>query len=122
MIRSYCRLVRTHVDRQYSSVVQKTMTYINANLSANLSLSGLAALMQVTPGYLSTVFHREAGFTLTQYIADQRMKAAMQLLRTTRLQVQSIAQLCGFSDPNYFGKQFRRACGMTPLAYRRENA
>jgi len=121
MIRAYCRLVRTHAGGQYSAVVQKTMTYINANLSANLSLSELASLMQITPGYLSTVFHRETGLTLTRYIAEQRMKAALQLLRMTRLQVQSIAQLCGFSDPNYFSKQFRRCYGMTPMQYRREN-
>lgn len=44
------------------------------------------------------------------------MKAALQLLTTTRLQVQTIAQLCGFADPNYFGKTFRRFYGVTPPA------
>ena len=49
-----------------------------------------------------------------------RMKAALQLLKSTRLQVQSIAQLCGYSDPNYFTRQFRRFYGVTPLQYRRD--
>lgn len=122
MIRSYCRLVRTHSGKHYSAVVQKTLAYIDANLSGDLSLTTLADLMQVTPGYLSTLFHRETGGTLAAHITAQRMKAALQLLRSTRLQVQSIAQLCGFSDPNYFARQFKRLYGTTPQAYRRTSA
>ncbi len=118
MIRAYCRLVRTHSGQQYSAVVQKTLTFIDANLSGDLSLSVLAGLMQITPGYLSTLFHRETGHTLAEHITGQRMKVALQLLRSTRLQVQTIAQLCGFSDPNYFSKQFKRIYQVTPLQYR----
>lgn len=120
MIRNYCRLVRTHAGLHYSAIVQKTQTYISANLSADLSLTTLAELMNVSPGYLSTLFHQETGQTLTQYITDQRMKTALQLLSSSRLQVQTIAQLCGFSDPNYFGKQFKRHYGFTPAKYRQE--
>ncbi len=122
MIRAYCRLVRTHASAHYSALVQKTIVYIDANLSSDLSLTTLAAHMSVSPGYLSTLFHRETGESLTDYILSLRMRAALQLLSTTRLQVQTIAQLCGFSDPNYFGKLFRKHCGMTPLQYRREQA
>lgn len=120
MIRTYCRLVRTHSHRHYSAIVQKCLTYIEANLSGDLSLATLAGLLQVSPSYLSALFHRETGRTLADHIADVRMKAALQLLRTTQLQVQSIAQLTGFSDPNYFGKRFRQFYGVTPLQYRRE--
>ena len=122
MIRAYCRLVRTRAGIRYSAVVQKTLTYVEANLSGDLSLTSLARLMKVTPGYLSTIFHRETGRTLAGYITDRRMTAALQQLKTTRLQVQTIAQLCGFSDPNYFGKQFKRYYGVTPLQYRKEGS
>lgn len=120
MIRSYCRLVRTHAGNQYSAVVQKTLTYIDANLSSELSLRCLAKMMQVSAGYLSSLFHRETGTTLASHINTQRMKAALQLLRSTRLQIQTVAQLSGFTDPNYFGKLFKRYYGVTPLQYRRE--
>ncbi len=120
MIRAYCRLVHTHAGQHYASTIQKTITYIDANLSSDLSLSGLARLMQVSPGYLSTLFHRETGRTLAEHINTQRMKAALQLLKTTRLQIQTVAQLSGFADPNYFGKLFKRHYGVTPLQYRKE--
>ncbi len=122
MIRAYCRLVRTQASQHYSAIVQKTLTYIGANLSGDLSLSALAGLMGVSDGYLSALFHRETGQALGAYITAQRMKAALQLLGTTHLQVQTIAELCGFSDPNYFGKLFRKHYGMTPLKYRQEQA
>lgn len=122
MIRGYCRLVRTHAGNQYSAVVQKTLTYIDANLSSDLSLNTLAQLMKISPGYLSSLFHRETGHTLAEYITGLRLKAALQMLKTTRLQVQTVAHLSGFSDPNYFSKQFKRIYGVTPLQYRREQA
>ena len=120
MIRAYCRLVCTHACNSCSAIVQKVRTYIDANLSGDLSLTTLAALMQVTPSYLSTLFHRETGHTLARYITQVRMKAALQLLHTTRLQIQNIAQLCGFGDPNYFSKQFKRHYGIPPQQYQRE--
>ncbi|MBQ8655268.1 MAG: helix-turn-helix domain-containing protein [Clostridia bacterium] len=120
MIRSYCRLVHRQGKRHYAAAVQKTLTYIDANLSGDLSLNSLAALMQLSPGYLSALFHRETGRTLAEYINAQRMKAALQLLKSTHLQIQTVAQLSGFADPNYFGKLFKRCYGVTPQQYRRE--
>jgi len=120
MIRGYCRLVRTHTSQHYPSAVQKTLTYIDANLSGDLSLRSLASLIKVSPGYLSALFHRETGRTLAEHITTQRMKAALQLLRSTRLQIQTVAQLSGFADPNYFSRQFKRLYGVTPLQYRSE--
>ncbi len=120
MIRSYCRLVRAHAGNQYSAVVQKTLAYIDGNLSGELSLHSLAAMMQVSPGYLSTLFHRETGETLAAHITAQRMKIAMQLLKSTRLQIQTVAQLSGYQDPNYFSKLFKQTYGVPPLQYRKE--
>lgn len=121
MIRGYCRLVHKHTGRNYTATVQKTLAYIDTNLSGDLSLGTLAEQMKVSPGYLSALFHRETGSTLVEHIALRRMKAALQLLKTTRLQISTVAQLTGFADPNYFGKLFKRHYGVTPLQYRKEH-
>ena len=119
MIREYCYLVRNSGGTQYSALIEKTILYIEANLSADLSLTALAQQMRVSTSYLSTRFHKETKHTLAEYITDLRMKTALQLLKSTHLQIQAVAQLCGFSDPNYFGKQFKRFYGVTPLQYRK---
>lgn len=118
MFRSYCRLVRKHSMKKYSLVVQKTITLIDSDLSANLSLSSLATAQNISPGYLSTVFKRETGKTVTDYIISERMKLAMHMLGTTRLQVQTVALHCGIMDVQYFSKVFKRYTGKTPKEYR----
>ncbi len=118
MFSSYCRLVRKHSMKSYSPTVQKTILLIEADLSANLSLSSLAATQKVSPGYLSTIFKRETGKTVTEYIIDRRIKLASKLLASTHLQVQTIALHCGMMDVQYFSKVFKKKTGKTPKEYR----
>lgn len=119
MVHTYCAMVREKGGKLHSPLVQNTRIYIDENLSGDLSLTHLARLMEVSPGYLSTRFHQETGSTLASYITAVRMKNAVRLLGQSRLQIQAVAQMCGFADPNYFARQFRRFYGMTPLQYRR---
>lgn len=118
MARSYCRLVRKHSIHQYSPPVQKAITYIDSDLTADLSLSALAAMQNVSAGYLSALFRQETGQTLTEHVNQKRIKYAMQLLKTTNLQVQTIAQHCGIVDAHYFSKLFKKYVGKTPKEYR----
>lgn len=118
MFRSYCRLVRKHSVKNYSAAVQKAIVYINTDLSADLSLSTLAAAQNISAGYLSAVFKRETGKTVTRYITDARIKQAMRLLSTTRLQIQTVALHCGIMDVQYFSKIFKKYTGKTPKEYR----
>ncbi len=118
MFRSYCRLVRKHSMKTYSAPIQKTIAHIDADLTADLSLRALAAAQNISDGYLSALFHRETGQTLTQFVNERRMKAACRLLSTTKLQIQTVAQHCGILDVHYFSRLFKRHTGMTPLEYR----
>lgn len=118
MFRSYCRLVRDHSIRQYSPAVQKVILLIDADITADLSLSSLAREINVSAGYLSSLFRRETGDTLTAYVNRRRVDNAKRLLRTTRLQIQTIAQHCGIVDVHYFAKIFKKQVGITPKEYR----
>ncbi len=119
MLESYCRLVRKYSMKNYSTIVRKTISLINADLSANLSLSSLAEPQNISPGYLSTVFKKETGKTVTEYILNERMQLAIHLLSTTRLQVQTVALHCGIMDVQYFSKVFKKHTGKTPNEYRK---
>lgn len=118
MFRSYCRLVRKHSMKEYSPIVQKTITFIESDLSSNLTLNTLSQLLNVSGGYLSTIFKKETGTTVTEYIRDKRMKHAAYLLSSTHLQIQTVALHCGIMDVQYFSKQFKKHTGMTPKEYR----
>ena len=118
MFRTYARLVRQHSTKDYSPVVQKAILQIDVDLSANLSLQTLAAEQNISAGYLSTVFKRETGKTVTEYIRDKRVQHAQRLLATTHLQIQTIALHCGIMDVQYFSKIFKKQTGKTPKEYR----
>lgn len=118
MFRAYCRLVRKHAMKDYSPPVQKALIYIDANLTGNLNLSSLADTLNVSSSYLSTLFKKETGHTLTEYINTRRIKHAKHLLESTRLQIQTVAQHCGIMDVQYFSRVFKRIAGMTPKEYR----
>ncbi len=121
MLRSYCRLVRKHSGEHRSPPVQGAIACIEADLAGDLSLHHLAELQNLSAGYLSSLFRRETGKTLTDYVAAQRMEAGARLLRTTGLQIQTIAQQCGIADVNYFSKLFKKYHKVTPRQYREEH-
>ena len=118
MCSAYCRLVRKHSINTYSPIVQKTILIIESDLSSDLSLSALAQAHNISAGYLSTVFKRETGMTLTQFVMEKRVKHAIKLLESTHLQIQTIALHCGIMDVQYFSKMFKKITGKTPKEYR----
>ena len=118
MFRSYCRLVRKHALKVYSPLVQKTVILIESDLSANLTLHSLAQSQDVSCGYLSTIFKKETGQTVSEYIREKRVRHAAHLLATTHLQVQTVAVHCGIMDVQYFSKIFKKQTGKTPKEYR----
>lgn len=118
MTLAYCRLVRTNTATTYSPPVQKAIACIDADLTAHLSLGTLAKALNISSSYLSTLFKKETGQTITGYIHARRIRHAMHLLQTTNLQVQSIAQQCGMEDVHYFSKIFKRFAGLSPREYR----
>ena len=116
--RAYCRLVRSHMTGSYSVPVQKAILHIDGDLSAELTLSSISRHLNVNSSYLSSLFKKETGSTVTDYIATRRINHARHLLESTRLQIQTIAQLCGFEDVHYFSRVFKRITGQTPRQYR----
>lgn len=118
MVRKYCLLVKNHSLKCYSMLVRKVITDINYDLTADLSLKAEAALHNVNPSYLSTLFKKETGTTLTEYVNRKRIDHAIFLLNSTDMQVQTIATYCGIPDVNYFTKMFKKMIGKTPKEYR----
>lgn len=120
ILRTYCRLVRRHAIKDFSPSVQKAIIKIESDLTADLRLSTIAKLNNVSPGYFSGLFKRETGQTLTDYVNNRRIHHAKHLLKNTGLQIQTIAQHCGILDLHYFCRVFKQITGKTPTEYRQQ--
>ena len=118
MLLRYCSLVNNQNTRSYSLPIQKVITRINYDITSDLSLRAMASYLNINASYLSNLFKKETGYSLTNYVNKKRMEHAAFLLSTTALSISSIAQQCGVLDDNYFTKLFKRQYHITPSQYR----
>lgn len=118
MIRDFCTLVKKHSLKKYSYYVSRVITMVQYDLTADLGLKKLAEELNVNASYLSELFHREYGTTLTDFINKERINHGIHLLKSTRKSVQEIATECGIPDSSYFIKLFKKQTGITPKQFR----
>lgn len=92
---------------------------------ASTERPNVAALAE-TAGYsrhhFSRVFRASEGVSPARYVLRWRMDEAVVMLRSGVLPIKTVARRCGFQDPNYFGKVFRRLFGVTPGQFRHGGA
>ncbi|CDN40986.1 helix-turn-helix domain-containing protein [Paenibacillus sp. P22] len=103
----------------YSPSVQDCLHEIASQLYGDLSLGRLAERVHLSPNYLSGLFKKEVGLTLSEYIQRERIGEAKKLLALTDYPVADIAAWLSFHDQSYFIKVFKKWEGTTPRAYRR---
>ena len=121
MIRDFCMLVKRHSLSRYSCYVGQTITLVQYDLTADLRLKTIAGKLNVNSSYLSGLFRKEYGCTLTEFVNRERIDRGIHLLLKTEKSIQDIAAECGIQDVNYFIKLFKKQTGFTPRQYRRAN-
>lgn len=118
MFRKYGMLVSNYSRQSYSPLVQTCLDYIDFHYNSELSLSVLSSMCSVSDSYLSSLFKKETGMTITDYINDTRVRQALILLNSSTLSIGEIASRCGFFDANYFSRIFKKLQGHSPREYR----
>lgn len=99
--------------------IQEVARHISRNYAQPITLEGAAELACMEKTYFSKRFKALTGFGFQEYLTQTRIRAAQELLRTSRLTVGEVAEACGFAGGNYFGDVFRRLVGMSPSQYRK---
>ena len=92
--------------------------YIQTNLEENLDLATLAQLAGISSFYFIRLFKSSTGLTPYQYIFQQKMELAKQLLKDSNLAIAEIALSCGYASQSSFSTAFRKFVGTTPKSYR----
>ncbi|MDF2838066.1 MAG: two component transcriptional regulator, AraC family [Paenibacillus sp.] len=99
--------------------MNRIIDYIEEHYAEEISLKSMADLISMDASYVSDLFKRKTGMTLTHYVQHRRIQAAKMLLSETERTVSDIGGLVGFENDNYFIKIFKRWCDVTPNEYRK---
>ncbi|MDE5769350.1 MAG: AraC family transcriptional regulator [Oscillospiraceae bacterium] len=100
--------------------IRKCIEYIHENLNYSLSIKTLAKLVGLNPSYLSRLFKHETGVSIKQYVINERMRHAEDLLKHSDLSYLEISVALGFSSQSAFIAMFKKITGKTPKHYRQE--
>lgn len=98
----------------------RIVDYIDRHSSEKLLLSDIAEKENLNLYYLSHQFKNSFGMPFQEYLSRVRCEKARKQLILTDLSLLDICLSCGFSDPKYFNRDFRRQYGCTPKQYRQQ--
>lgn len=118
MLQRFISLTFEFEKVKHADVVYKVIEYIKANYRRHISLEEVAQTTYMSRTYLSSLFKKETGYSLSEYINLIRVDRAQTFLVDSDMSIAEIARMCGFEDQSYFTKVFRKVTGVTPKKYR----
>ncbi|GAA6616095.1 helix-turn-helix domain-containing protein [Scytonema sp. NUACC26] len=132
-VESLTQVLVIHLLRRYSTVtqtitsqnrnlthnqLQQAIDYIHTHLDRDLSLTEIAQVINISPVYFARLFKRAIGTSPHQYVIQQRVERAKEMLLKTDLTIADVALQVGFSSQSHLTQQFKRFTGITPKQVR----
>ena len=103
-----------------SKPVNEALEYIYTHIKNRLTIDEVADALCLSRNYLSRLFKSEVGISFSDYVREEKIKRAKNLLRHTDYSLIDIALYLGFSSQSHFTQVFKKTTGLTPKAFRNE--
>lgn len=115
----FARAMLSVLNPLVSKSVHIAMQYIAKNLEKNLTAESISKMCGYNRSYFSTLFKKEAGVSISDYILIKRIESAKSVLSETNCKILEISNSLGFSSQSHFCKNFKKITGMSPLQYKK---
>ncbi len=106
-------------DTTVTPLTAKIVRYLHKNLAQRITLSDIGKMTFFSPVYCDTVFKKDMGVSIIDYLLGKRIAEAKKLLIEGTFSLSEIAQQSGFEDSNYFSRVFKKRTGYTPTEYKK---
>lgn len=113
----YSNRVNQLKQQNHSKIIRKCENYIFKHLFEKISLNQLAENVNMNASYLSDLFKRELGLSITEYILRMRIEEAKRQMVSTDHTLADIYESLCFHDQSHFTKVFKKIVGVTPKKY-----
>lgn len=104
-----------------NKIITTAKKYVNENIYRTINLNEIAAILNISSGYFSTIFKQIAGINFIDYVTEVKIEKAKELLKETNYKIYEIAQMTGYENAYYFSKVFKKVTGSTPKEYINKN-
>ncbi len=108
------------VSLKITPLISKALSFMETNLSEELSLEQVAASINLESGYFSRIFKKYVGMNFVKYRNILRLDNAISLLQETDASISDIAFDCGFQNVRTFNRVFIQYTGKSPLEFRKD--
>ncbi len=98
-------------------IVEQVKRFVEKNYMNNIGIAEIAYKLNLTPNYLSALFHRKTGKTFINYLTEIRIERAKEFLADPSMKVCDVAERVGYYSTRYFSKVFKRKVGFQPSEY-----
>ncbi|WMJ89557.1 response regulator transcription factor [Anaerocolumna sp. MB42-C2] len=113
-------------EKSASEEKQKTqidyiLQYIRSNIESDIRRTDIAEAVHLNPNYVSRLFKNETGKSLKEYIMEEKMELARELVRNTNLSISVITMKVGYNNFSYFAQVYKKVNGLPPAEDREIN-
>jgi len=98
------------------SMIDKAKKYIKQNIDQDLCRTDIAAYLHINPDYFTRIFNKEVGLSIPEFIMQERLKIAKEMILQTDMSISEIAVSVGYTNFSYFSKLFKEMFGLNPTA------
>ncbi|PHD70513.1 helix-turn-helix domain-containing protein [Bacillus toyonensis] len=114
----FAERVKNSTMQQHSKHINVCQNYIFTHLYGDITLNTLAEIVTLNPSYLSSLFKKEVGISLNEYIQRAKVDESKKLMTYTRHSISEISTLLNFHDQSHFTKVFKKHTGISPKQFK----
>jgi len=104
-------------ERSDDDMIKRIVSYMDKNISANLSFDDICRFSCLNGTNLKTLFREKVGAGVMEYYKSQKIEEAKRIIREGRHNFTEIADMLGYTSIHYFSRHFKKAVGMNPSEY-----